>query len=93
MIIAKHNTIEIFKIQNGFERQLTEINIFANISYLDVLRSQNLQSPDLIFLITNDMRYSIFEIKKSELISKAEGNLSFDNAEKVPQDLAQFYIH
>ena len=39
------------------------------------------------------MRYSIFEIKKSELISKAEGNLAFDNAEKVPKDLSQFFIH
>ncbi len=80
LVIAKANIIEIYNITKEGLEITPYIKVYGNIILLEKINYFNSNSSDDLFLITDDLDYSIitFDKNKNEIICVANGNTRED---------------
>ena len=65
LLLVKNNSIEIFDIKElGQIKSIAELHLFANILKIQIIPTNpHMKAPDLIFILTSDLKFIIAYIK------------------------------
>ena len=91
LIVAKNNSIELFTIgrQDNLE-SILEIPLFADLIYINKIPSSSNSEPDMLFILTEDLKFLFCYVSKNKIDNKYSGELELKNPNdfSVPKVIA-----